>query len=163
MTIYVVLAPPTEADSAEPEPDRFVFVKEGFCWPAFFLTIPWLIWRRLWLVLIVYVPALIAVFAITGRAPPLVESMILVLFAVLVGLEANNLRRWTLERRGYRFLGAAAGERLREAEYRFFVGWAAPSGPPDGSAEPTSPAPKAPARVEVGEVIGMFPTPGARP
>jgi hypothetical protein len=125
MTIYTVLAPRARAGSAEP--DRFVFVKEGFCWPAFYMTIPWLIWRGMWLSLVAYVLVVAAVFAFAGGAPPPVAWTILVLFGALVGLEANNLRRWTLERRGYRFLGVAAGDRKTEAEYRFFVAWA--SGP----------------------------------
>lgn len=160
MTIYAVLAPPAGAGSTQPEPDRFVFVKEGFCWPAFYLTIPWLIFRRMWLVLAIYIVVAAVVFAIAGGAPPPVAWSILVLFAFLVGLEANNLRRWTLERRGYWFIGVASGDRMSEAEYRFFAGWT-PSvltPPPDGTALPKS----AIARLEAGQIVGMFPRPGAR-
>jgi len=168
MTIYAVLAPPAKGDSDEAEPDRFVFVKEGFCWPASYMTILWLIWRRLWLALLIYVVVLAAVLAVVGLVPAAVGWVILVLFAILVGLEANNLRRWTLERRGYRFVGIAVGDRLSEAEYRFFASWseaakssdrASPSTP----STPKTPAPRTPARFEAGDIIGMFPTAGARP
>lgn len=167
MTIYAVLAPPAEPGSTRPEPDRFVFVKEGFCWPAFYLTIPWLIWRRMWLVLLAYVLALAAGFAIGGRMPPLVAWTTMVLFSVFVGLEANNLRRWTLERCGCKFLGVTVGDRLSDGEYRFFANWirSAPTPTAGATAKKTSQTPRAkgPAPHEAGMIIGMFPTPGAQP
>ena len=43
-----------------------VFVKEGFCWPALFFALPWLIFRRLWWVLAGYVVAGAAIVAIGG-------------------------------------------------------------------------------------------------
>ena len=115
MTIYTVLAPP-EAGSAGPDRDRFVFIKEGFCWPAFFFAAIWLLFRRMWLVFILY-----------------------------------------LERRGYRFIGVAAGQRLAEAEFRFFSTWpgAAAEAKP---AEPPKPAVLPP--VATGEIVGLFPKPG---
>lgn len=166
MTIYTVLAPRARAGSVEPEPDRFVFVKEGFCWPAFCVTIPWMIWHGMWLVLIAYVLAVAAVFALAGRAPPPVAWTMLVLFGVLVGLEANNLRRWTLERRGHSFLGVAVGDRKSEAEYRFFVARTATAATHclDGTSGPV--APKKPAASSphgARAIIGLFPTAGARP
>ena len=30
--------------------DKMVPVKEGFCWPAFFFSLFWTLWHRLWLV-----------------------------------------------------------------------------------------------------------------
>ena len=157
MTIYTVLAPPPKAGSDEPDPDGFVFVKEGFCWPALYITAPWLIWRRMWLVLVVYILASIAVIAFANRMPLPVAWSILVLFGVLVALEANNLRRWTLERRRYRFLGVASGDRASEAEFSFFANWLG-SPAPQPSAKPTNPIVSRP-MVE-GEIIGLFPSPG---
>src|SRR3972149_6340844 len=57
MTIYTVLSPPAETGSAGPDPDSFVFVKEGFCWPALYITAIWLLWRRMWLGFILYLLA----------------------------------------------------------------------------------------------------------
>jgi hypothetical protein len=162
MTIYAVLAPPARAGSTDLEPDRFRFIKEGFCWPAFAIAIPWLIWHRMWLVLILYVLVTVAVFALAGHAPLPVAWTAMVLFGVLVGLEGNNLRRWTLERRGFRFLGVAGGDRRDEAEYRFFATWTAPQAP-DETQKPTATKPFAPIPAGVGEIIGLFPSPGARP
>lgn len=169
MTIYTVLAPPTKDESARPDPDRFVFVKEGFCWPAFYLTIPWLIWRQMWLVLFFYLVATVALLALAGRAPTLIAFTMVVAFGVLVGLEANNLRRWTLERRGHRFVGAVEGDRLNEAEYRFFANWTRPEPAPRPNSKTAGPGwpkgtAKPPGTLSAGsDIVGLFPMPGARP
>jgi hypothetical protein len=160
MTIYTVLTPPAETDSAGPDPDRFVFVKEGFCWPALYLTAIWLLWRRMWLVLVLYLVAAAAIFSLAEKMAPPVAWLTVVLFSFLVALEANNLRRWTLERRGYRFVGVASGDGRSEAEFRFFAGWAG-SGPRRARAEQTNPATGS--RVEAHEVVGLFPSPGGIP
>lgn len=161
MTIYAVLAPPTKAGSAGPDPVEFVFVKEGFCWPAFYLTIPWLVARRLWLGLVFYVLAMVAVLALAALLPVPVAWVVLGLFALLIALEANNLRRWSLERRGYRFLGVASGNGRSEAELRFFLNWSrsqpTPS-PRGGIVEATAGLADHP-----GEIVGLFPTAGVNP
>lgn len=157
MTTYTVLAPPPKAGSDEPDPDGFVFVKEGFCWPALYITLPWLIWRRMWLVLIAYVLASVAVIALAARMPSPVAWSILILFGLLVALEANNLRRWTLERRRYRFLGVTSGDRASEAEFRFFADWRGSAAAPPSAAvpKPVIGRPMTPR-----EIIGLFPSPG---
>lgn len=162
MTLYAVLAPPARTGSTEPEPDRFCFVKEGFCWPAFAIAIPWLIWHRMWLVLALYVLVTAAVFALVDRAPVPIAWTAMILLGVLVGLEGNNLRRWTLERRGHRFLGIASGDRRDEAEYRFFATWTALQKPRREMQGPTATMAIASKPTGVGEIIGLFPTPGAR-
>ena len=159
MTIYTVLAPP-DAGSAGPDRDRFVFIKEGFCWPAFLFTSIWLLIRRMWLVFLLYVLAAAAVVFVSAKISPVVLLPVVMLLGVLVALEANNLRRWTLERRGYRFIGVAAGHSREEAEFRFFSTWpgmkteAKPAEPP----KPAPPAILPP--VASGEIVGLFPKPG---
>ena len=160
MTIYTVLSPPAESGSAGPDPDRFVFVKEGFCWPALYITTIWLLWRRMWLVFILYLVAAAAVLWLAGTMAPPVAWLTVLLFGFLVALEANNLRRWTLERRGYRFVGVASGDRRSDAEFRFFASFAG-SGPERPPVEPAKPATAAWA--ETREVVGLFPNPGGTP
>jgi hypothetical protein len=158
MTIYTVLAPPA-AGPAGPDTDRFVFIKEGFCWPAFFFTSLWLLFRRMWLVFILYLLASAAILYLASRMPE-TGGLIVMLFGLLVALEANNLRRWTLERRGYRFVGVAVGHDREEAEFRFFSTWpgmtekAKPAEPP----KPAPPAILPP--IATGEIVGLFPRPG---
>jgi hypothetical protein len=43
--------------------------------------------------------------------------------AILVGLEAATLRRWTLNRRGWKNIGVVVGEDVESAERRFFADW----------------------------------------
>jgi hypothetical protein len=38
-------------------------------------------------------------------------------------LEADTLRRWSLERRGWRTLGTVSGKKTAECERRFFDAW----------------------------------------
>jgi len=157
MKIYTVLAPPAKTGPAGPDPDGFVFVKEGFCWPALYVTTAWLVWRRMWLGLLGYLTAAFVIVSLVGWIDGPIVWLIHTLFGCLVALEANNLRRWTLERRGYRLIGVASGANLREAEFRFFVSWRPP---PTHQPSPEPPAPVTIGPAETGEVVGFFPMPG---
>jgi hypothetical protein len=187
MAIYTVLAPPARASEAAPDPLRTVFVKDGFSWPALFFAVIWMIYRRMWLVLVLYVAAALAAGFIAQRTGGDVAGFALVLAHVLFALEANNLRRWTLERRGFRLAGVAEGRNIEEAEIGYFAGLevgdpvAAP--PPSPPTPPTPPAPPAPSArlapppmpgvlyredavrpsAEAGEVVGLFPAPATTP
>ena len=55
MTVYTVHEPPPREGEADDRPDRFVFVRDGFYFWAFLLGPLWMLWRRLWLVLLLYV------------------------------------------------------------------------------------------------------------
>ena len=57
MALYTVFAPPPEPGETAPDPVRFVFVKDGFCWPALFIPELWLLFRRMWLVFVLYLAA----------------------------------------------------------------------------------------------------------
>jgi hypothetical protein len=108
------------------DPD-VVLIKEGFCWPALFIPLLWALYHRLWW----GVAAYIAVAAALGLAADLahlaepVQSVIMLGLALVVGWSANDWRRWTLERQGYRDCGVVAGRRLTAAEQRLFDVWAA--------------------------------------
>jgi hypothetical protein len=52
MPIYTVHEPPLRIAGASADPVRFVFVRDGFYAWAFLLTPFWMLWYRLWLVLI---------------------------------------------------------------------------------------------------------------
>lgn len=174
MTLYTVLI--SGAPEAEPDPMAVVFVKEGFCWPALFFAPLWLIFRRLWWVLAGYIVVVAAVAALGNAVGEAFGGPALVLLHFLFALEANELRRWTLRRRGYRLTAVVEGRGLEEAEIRYFTGLpsnAAPeatppaAGPTPPPAAPSPPpalrplGPMAPS-AEAGEVVGLFPAPGAR-
>ena len=144
MTTYTVLIPPDAHREGPSEATlaRTLFVKDGFCWPALFLAIPWLLFRRLWLVLLGYLVFVIVVEAgaqfLGDMAPGIIGMGLSLLFA----FEANNLRRWTLERRGWRMVAVVEGRNREEAEIRFFAHIAS-----EQARAPVSPTPAAPSGV----------------
>ena len=100
-----------------------VLIKEGFCWPAFFVTVLWALYHRLWLGVIVYLAAAAVLGVGIQAAGPdeVTETAVAVGFALVVGFEANDWRRRSLARRGYRLRGVAAGQNLEAAEQRLFT------------------------------------------
>src|SRR5215831_9672181 len=58
MPAFVVLEPPGYPERAIEHADRFVFLRDRFSLGAFLFGPLWLIWRRLWLVLVAYVLAI---------------------------------------------------------------------------------------------------------
>jgi len=172
MPVYTVHEPPPRAGQIAVDPVRFVFVRDGFYFWGFLLGPLWMLWRRLWLVLLLYaiVIAAIGVALRLLQAPGGVQFAIAVLMALLVGFEAGTLRRWTLACRGWRTVGIVVGDDLEAAEHRFFASWVARQAvrpPAMSSAVPTvstvtaalPPRPPRPAS----DIIGLFPEPGARP
>lgn len=122
MPAYAVLEPPRRNRSDSELADRFVFLRERFGWGAFLLGPLWMIWRRLWRVLIIYL-------VLTGLLAFALSRMgvssgawfaIALLVDLLIGLEATNLRRWTLIRRGWHDRGTVIADDLAMAEWRFF-------------------------------------------
>jgi hypothetical protein len=164
MAVYSVFAPPVSTGEADAE--RFRFVRDGFSWGAFLFGPLWMIFRRLWLVLIIYLVVIAALTIGLARLPFAAGAAMLVplLIALFLGLEGSSLRRWTLRRRGWSDLGIVVGEDLEAAERRFFEAWVS------GTTEHRVPASShAAAPVSASyrlsgtakpEVIGLFPDPG---
>lgn len=105
------------------DPDRdIVVVKEGFCWPAFFFSVVWAVWCRLWLVALGLLVAESVVGAIMAwlSANAVTQAIVSVGLALIIGIIGNDLRRWTLGRRDFiesDIVVAADGD---TAEHRFF-------------------------------------------
>ena len=103
MSVYSVYEPPRSA-GALAEPQRFVFVRDGFSLAAFLLTPLWMIWHRQWLVLALYVVVSLAIdgtlLALGGSA--FMIGLAGIFISLLVGLEAATLRRFTLRRGRWR-------------------------------------------------------------
>jgi len=161
MSIYTVHAPPP--DEAAPDPERFAFVRDGFHFWAFVFGPLWLLFKRLWLALLIYI-AVVAVLhggLWLARVPPIVHSLVSLLMHLLVGFEAATLQRWTFERRGWRELGVVSGD-YETAERRFFDTWVAKMTKPEAPAS----APPMPPQVRVppasSDIIGLFPEPQSR-
>jgi hypothetical protein len=160
MTVFTVHEPRPRKNEETASPDRFAFVRDGFYVWAFLFGPLWMLWHRLWLVLLMYFAATAAVqvalwsLGVSG----LVKFAVSVLIALLVGFEAGTLRRWSLRRWTSR--GIVVAPNREAAESRFFDRWSnnAPASP--ASAEPSPPATHVP--ISDQDIIGLFPEPQAR-
>jgi len=185
MPVYTVHEPPVRTAGALADPARFVFVRDGFHWWAFLLTPLWMLWRRMWLVFVLYFVLSIGIetaMRVYGASAGMI-SLVAALISLLVGLEASTLRRFALRRRGWKNVGVVSGSDLEDAEQRFFAAWVngakvqvkpPAATPPTSATSPTTsmasymapyPAPsKAPLRpaADSSGVIGLFPEPGAQ-
>jgi hypothetical protein len=163
MAVYTVHEPLPRGDEASAHPERFVFVRDGFYFWAFVLGPVWMLWRRLWLVTLLYFVLLIGLqlglWAL--GASDTVKFLVHFLLALLIGFEAGTLWRWTLTRRGWRNLGVVVGDNLESAERRFFAVWT-PQMPPIQEPPPAAPSPGGFPRPGDGQIIGLFPQPGAQ-
>jgi hypothetical protein len=160
MAVYTVHEPPPRG-AAAPEPERFVFVRDGFSFWALVFGPLWMLRHRMWLVLLGYVllVTLLGWALRQANAPIAVGFLINTLLSLLIALEASTLRRFTLARMGFTNVGIVVGDDLDLAERRFFDAWikksgrsgAAASGLPPKLRMPDAPSP----------VLGLFPEPGA--
>ncbi len=101
-----------------------VLIKEGFCWPAFFLGPLWALWHRLWLAALVL---LVADLGLSGtalllRLDGLSQGAVSVGVVAIVGFVANDLRRRGLERRHYALAAVVSAAGREAAEWRFIDG-----------------------------------------
>jgi hypothetical protein len=149
MAIYSVYNRPAA------RPNDAIFVKEGFAWAAFFFTLLWALWHRMWIVAAIVFSATAAVAALASwlgldNAPVNLASLAV---SLVLGFEGNDLRRWSLARQGYEELGLAPGRDLDEAELRFF---AAQSSFQHSASNPVPPK----LRPEGHDPLGLFGTAG---
>jgi hypothetical protein len=163
MAVYTVHEPPARAGiGSAPEPERFVFVRDGFSLWALLLGPLWMLRHRMWLVLLGYmvvVAALAGVLHLHGT--PAAGTVVWALLALFIGFEAGTLRRFGLARRGYRNIGLVVGDDLELAERRFFDSWVGKAEPGAGAAPALASSPRAPHHAS--DVLGLFPEPGAAP
>ncbi|MGC2775366.1 MAG: DUF2628 domain-containing protein [Bradyrhizobium sp.] len=171
MPVYTVHAP-LAAGADLRSTDRFVFIRDGFHFWAAVLGAVWLAWHRLWLamlgwsVLMIVLDVVLVRVGVSGGAIAGID----LLFAVLLGLEASSLERWSYSRGNWRQLDVVVADDLDAAERRFFERWAARrstigydnhtvdrgAAPPprdNGSGQHPPPLPHS-------SIIGLFPEPG---
>ena len=156
MTVYTVHERKPRGDEIDADPDRTVFVRDGFYFWAFLLGPLWMLWHRLWLAFVLYV----VIFVLLGWAeyarviPAGSESVVVVLLALLIGLEAVTLRRRKLLWWRWRDAGVVIAEDLQAAEHRFFDRWA--------PARAGTAAAPAPSTAQAGPGAGIAPALGDR-
>jgi len=163
MAVFTVFEPPPSGDELR-DAERVTFVRDGFSWAAFLIPFVWLLWHRMWLVLVLWIAIVVLVqwgASLIGEPAPLIAAVVI---ALVMGFEASSLRRWTLERRRFRFAGVVVGSDRSDSERRFFTDWvggspvaaaAAPKGSPS-----TFPHVYASSLSEGADahVLGLFPT-----
>jgi Protein of unknown function (DUF2628) len=130
------------------------FVPERFSRAAFFLGPIWLAWHKLWLELLAWlvVFSLLTIQHFVGAGT---NFWIGVLLEFLLGLEANNLRRGRLARKGYRLVDVAAGATRDDAERSFYRRYLQTGAVPPTVTRSSAPPPANPNA----EVVGLFPLP----
>jgi hypothetical protein len=109
---------PAEAGLAE----RTVLVRDGFSFAALFFGPAWLLWHRLWLGLLIWLAAELAILLLGFFVLPGSRGVFLLgtLVSLALGFEGSQLRRRALGRRGYAFIDIATAPRQEAAERIFF-------------------------------------------
>jgi len=159
MPVYTVHAPKSLGNDFRAAPEKVVFVRDGFHVWAFLLGFIWLIYRRLWLVLLGYIVVQIAaeIMLRFTHASGLAHAVTMLVIALFVGSEAGALRRWTLSRRKWQQIGLIAADDEEAAERRFFERAA-----PDNFAFPpraSSAMPMPHSSIAARDAAGFFPMP----
>ena len=163
MATYTVYEPPL-GSGREPNSERLLFVRDGFVWSAFLFAPLWMLRHRLWLALLLYGAATLAL-AFGGswfRLSAGTTALIAFFLSLLIGFEASTFRRSALARRKWINVGIVVGDDIELAERRFFDAWTRRSAPSNSYMRvPASSAVAAPAAAR-NDVIGLFPEPEGR-
>jgi hypothetical protein len=171
MAVYTVHQPPLRKYEAAPDPERFAFVRDGFSFWAFVFGPLWMLRHQMWLVLLGYI--VVAVVMQVGLRLVGASSGSAVfagfMLALLVGLEAGTLRRYTLGERRWRNVGTIVGSDRETVERRFYDSWvrgetiatrsSATASAVTRASSSVAPLPRGPAPAP--DVVGLFPQPGA--
>jgi len=118
MRVYTVLKGP-----GMPQ-EEAVFLKEGFSWTAFLLAPVVLLLEALWLPLLGYGLAIVALWLLSRSGIVTGDGILwlVVLLHFYMGLEFSHFRQWALERRGCALEGVVAASDREAAELRYFEG-----------------------------------------
>jgi len=156
----------SDEDDVTARSEKIVFVREGVAMWALFFPLIWLLYHRMWLMMLAYLVVVFAIGALVSAAglPEMIGGLITMALSFLLALEGNDLRRWALARKGYTLADVTSGRDTAECEQRFFESWlpgqrdrkgVLPTIMPkeNGSAGGTRETPG-------DDVIGLFPEPG---
>ena len=160
MQTYTVYEPPQPPEERVKRAERMAFVRDGFSWMAVLFEPLWMLVDRMWLALFLYIFLMIALSAALFAADVSPQWLTVAIIAVhlAIGFEAGSLRRWKLERRRWRMMGAVVGPSQIECERRFFQAWLGEEHRDDGSVR-IGPPPRAATKDAPGPIAG--PDPGS--
>lgn len=125
MIVFTVHEPPSPPQDRAEHADALELVRDGFNPYALAVAPLWLAAHKLWLALAGYA-ALVG--ALLGglyliEAGPMYMRVAVGAVHLLVALEGSTIRRWTLDRAGWRMIGTATGHTADDAERRFLDSW----------------------------------------
>ena len=162
MVTYTAHERDSEARDIAARAEAIVFVKEGFAWLALLVPLLWLLYHRMWIVLAGYAASVVLV-QLGVLSLGLADGVAIVMTISLSGLlalQANDLRRWSLARKGYQMVELVRGRDRDECEERFFTRWLASQTEAVPRAVKRVPASAGNSSPGVDDVIGLFPEPG---
>jgi len=156
MALFSVYLPNRQTNIRKDRVENAYFVRDGFCWLAFFVPLIWLLAHRMWrwfLIVLVFDVVLGILGARFGLASAFI-TLTGLLAMLFVGLEARHWYGLALERRGFTLADIVQADTLEEAEYRFYehIAFARPPAPPTHLPQPPRGY----------GVIGLFPSQGSR-
>ncbi len=165
MASYTVHIPPEGAPRTLEAADRMVFVKESFSFWAFLVPLIWMLVHRMWLVFLGFLAVVLALQLVVMGLDLRDEAAAAAFLCLqlLFAFEANALRRWSLQRKGWTILAVVSGQNLPECEEKVLAWWLGDRPEAAAGVRPmigetgTRPAPAAD-----NEVIGLFPDPEPR-
>ncbi len=169
MITYTVHERDSDAQDIAARAEEIIFVKEGFAWLALAFPLVWLLYHRLWIVLAGFI-AIVALLEVGVMSLELNDAVAVVTTFVLSGLfalQANDLRRWSLQRKGFELVDLVSGRDRSECEQTFFTHWLTGKdmqvkAAPGKTAKRAKPAPAVREKMNTDDddVIGLFPEPG---
>ena len=104
-------------------PDRAVFVTEGFSFAAMVFSFLWALWHRMWIVAAVLFSffALLSAASASAALDPVAIVAIETAMGLLLGLEGQALREWSLRLAGFREIGLVQASCREAAELKYFA------------------------------------------
>ncbi|MCC0016037.1 MAG: DUF2628 domain-containing protein [Rhodobiaceae bacterium] len=169
MVVYTAHAPTGTRPRSLRDGDAVVFVKDGFSLAAMLVPLFWLLAHRCWWHSLAVLAGAVALGLLVRFHPQYdgAATIVGLLASLLVGLEANGWRRWSLSQRGHDMLGVCSGRDRQECERRFFESWLARDAARTVSVSPAAPAvparpaisraPTTPASPAAPGIVGLFP------
>ncbi len=110
-------------ESAENPLEKAVFVREGFSFWAFILTLFWAAYYRIWPLCGIIMAVLALLYALSTQGVISEEQLevLRVAFYAWVGFEAPDWRGYALKRQGYVLYDVTCAGNIKEAGLRFFT------------------------------------------
>ncbi len=155
MAIYAVHSPAFDSDPAAAF-DRSKFLRVGFSTAALIFAPFWLLAKRLWLALAVWIfcAAVVGLALAYGALDGGAALLLYLLSAVYLGLEGRALQGETLARNGRPLVEIVGGADLPDAERAFLARALAPRPAAATAAPRAAPSSRGP------HIIGFFPEAG---